>query len=150
MSNEIKELVDQIRDNNRKSGWSDIDKMMDEAAEALENLDAQLDVCIQGDAEVQAEIAGYRALGTLEHLRELVEAERDGRLVVLDVPRKPLLWGDKDRETVLCPYCREDLMGMTYGERKLLQCPVCGQYLDATIVYDPEGAEVALGGVEGE
>ena len=41
-------------------------------------------------------------------------------------------------------------MGMKYGERKLLQCPVCGQYLDATIVYDPEGAEVALGGVEGE
>lgn len=96
------------------------------------------------------ELAGYRALGTLEHLQGIVEAERDGRLVVLDVPRKPLLWGDKDRETVLCPYCREDLMGMTYGERKLLQCPVCGQYLDATIVYDPEGAEVALGGVEGE
>jgi hypothetical protein len=88
------------------------------------------------------ELAGYRALGTLEHLQGIVEAERDGRLVVLDVPRKPLLWGDKDRETVLCPYCREDLMGMTYGERKLLQCPVCGQYLDATIVYDPEGAEV--------
>ena len=49
MSNEIKELVDQIRDNNRKSGWSDIDKMMDEAAEALENLDAQLDACVAED-----------------------------------------------------------------------------------------------------
>ena len=35
MSNELKELVDQRRDNNRKSGWSDIDKMMDDAAEAL-------------------------------------------------------------------------------------------------------------------
>ena len=33
MSNDIKELIDQIRYNNRKSGWSDIDKMMDEAAE---------------------------------------------------------------------------------------------------------------------
>lgn len=49
MSNEIKELVDQIRDNNRKSGWSDIDKMMDEAAEALENLDAQLNACVAED-----------------------------------------------------------------------------------------------------
>ena len=46
MSNDIKELIDQIRYNNRKSGWSDIDKMMDEAAEALENLDAQLDACV--------------------------------------------------------------------------------------------------------
>ena len=49
MSNDIKELIDQIRYNNRKSGWSDIDKMMDEAAEALENLDAQLDACVAED-----------------------------------------------------------------------------------------------------
>ncbi len=49
MRNDIKELIDQIRYNNRKSGWSDIDKMMDEAAEALENLDAQLDACVAED-----------------------------------------------------------------------------------------------------
>lgn len=145
---DIKGLIALLRKNNRKSGWSDIDRLMDEAAEALENLDAQLDVLVKEDIEAQQELAGYRALGTLEHLQGIAEAERDGRLVVLDVPRKPLLWGDKDRETVLCPYCREDLMGRPYGERKLLQCPVCGQYLDATIVRDPEEAEVALGGVD--
>ena len=49
MSNDIKELIERIRENNRKSGWSDIDKMMDEAAEALENLDAQLDACVAED-----------------------------------------------------------------------------------------------------
>lgn len=49
MNNKIKELIERIRENNRKSGWSDIDKMMDEAAEALENLDAQLDACVAED-----------------------------------------------------------------------------------------------------
>lgn len=49
MSNKIKELIERIRENNRKSGWSDIDKMMDEAAETLENLDAQLDACVAED-----------------------------------------------------------------------------------------------------
>ena len=49
MSNDIKELIGRIRENSRKSGWSDIDKMMDEAADALEDLDAQLDACIAED-----------------------------------------------------------------------------------------------------
>ena len=49
MNNKIKELIERIRENNRKSGWSDIDKMMDEAAETLENLDAQLDACVAED-----------------------------------------------------------------------------------------------------
>lgn len=49
MNNKIKELIERIRENNRKSGWSDIDKMMDEAAEAIENLDAQLDACVAED-----------------------------------------------------------------------------------------------------
>jgi hypothetical protein len=52
-----------------------------EAAEALENLDAQLDVLVKEDIEAQQELAGYRALGTLEHLQErlkrMVEEERD-------------------------------------------------------------------------
>lgn len=49
MSNKIKELIERLRENNRKSGRSDIDKMMDEAAEAIENLDAQLDACVAED-----------------------------------------------------------------------------------------------------
>lgn len=70
---DIKDLITRLRYNNRKSGWSDIDRMMDEAAEALENLDAQLDVLVKEDIEAQQELAGYRALGTLEHLRGMAE-----------------------------------------------------------------------------
>ena len=74
---DIKELITRLRANNRKSGWSDIDRLMDEAAEALENLDAQLDVLVKEDIEAQQELAGYRALGTLEHLQGIVEAEQE-------------------------------------------------------------------------
>ena len=74
---DIKDLITRLRYNNRKSGWSDIDRMMDEAAEALENLDAQLDVLVKEDIEAQQELAGYRALGTLEHLQGIVEAEQE-------------------------------------------------------------------------
>ena len=70
----------------------------------------------------------------LDRLRELVQADREGRCVVLDMPRKPLVWGDDDKNTCLCPYCGKDLMGIPYGERMVLQCPECGQYLDATKV----------------
>ena len=47
-----------------------------EAAEALENLDTQLDVLVKEDIEAQQELAGYRALGTLEHLQGI--ARKDG------------------------------------------------------------------------
>lgn len=71
---------------------------------------------------------------TLDQLRELAQADREGRCVVLNMPRKPLVWGDGDKNTCLCPYCGKDLMGIPYGERMVLQCPECGQYLDATKV----------------
>lgn len=50
MSNDIKELIDRLRTDSldaTKASLSIMDLCM-EAAEALENLDAQLDVCIQG------------------------------------------------------------------------------------------------------
>lgn len=80
----------------------------------------------------------------LERLRELAQADREGRCVVLDMPRKPLVWGDDDQNTCLCPYCDKDLVGIPYGERMVLQCPECGQYLDATKVITREGEEAAL------
>ena len=80
----------------------------------------------------------------LDRLRELAKADREGRCVVLNMPRKPLVWGDDDQNTCLCPYCGKDLMGIPYGERMVLQCPECGQYLDATKVITRAEAEAAL------
>ena len=81
-----------------------------------------------------------------DRLRELAEADREGRCVVLDMPRKPLVWGDDDQDTCLCPDCGKDLMGIPYGERMVLQCPECGQYLDATKAITRAEAEEALRG----
>ena len=80
----------------------------------------------------------------LDRLRELAQADREGRCVVLGMPRKPLVWGDDEQNTCLCPCCGKDLMGIPYGERMVLQCPGCGQYLDATKVISNEAAEAAL------
>lgn len=71
---DIKDLITRLRYNNRKSGWNDIDRLMDEAANVLEDMDAQLDVLVKEGIEAQQELAGYRALGTLEHLQGIVEA----------------------------------------------------------------------------
>ena len=68
----------------------------------------------------------------LDRLRELAKADREGRCVVLDMPHRPLVWGSDNQDACLCPCCGEDLMGITYGERMVLQCPECGQYLDST------------------
>lgn len=78
----------------------------------------------------------------LDRLRELAQADREGRCVVLNMPRKPLVWGDDEKNTCLCPYCGKDLMGIPYGERMVLQCPECGKYLDATKVITRSEAEL--------
>lgn len=77
----------------------------------------------------------------LDRLRALAQADREGRCVVLDMPRKPLVWGDEN--TCLCPDCGKDLMGISYGERMVLQCPECGQYLDAAKAVFCKEAETA-------
>ena len=86
----------------------------------------------------------------LDRLRELKQADDEGRVVVLDMPSKPLVWGDDDRDTCLCPDCGKDLMGIPYGERMVLQCPECGQYLDATKAITRAEAEAALEGMKNE
>ena len=81
---------------------------------------------------------------SVDRLRELSQADREGRCVVLNMPRKPLVLGDDDQNTCLCFYCGRDLMGISYGERMVLQCPECGQYLDATKVITRAEAQAAL------
>ncbi len=79
----------------------------------------------------------------LDHLRKLVEADREGRCVVLSEPMVPMLQkvGDTD---VYCPNCGKTLSGACAlaeadDYRKLCQCPNCGQAIDDTkceIVYE--------------
>lgn len=96
------------------------------------------------------ELAVYRAkipFARLDEAAALVKARDEGRAVVLDMPRKPLVWGDDEHETCICPDCGADLMGIPYGEQRMvLQCPACGQYLDATKAITRAEAEAALGG----
>lgn len=81
-----------------------------EAADALENLDAQMDVLVKEDIEAQQELAGYRDLGTLEHLRELVEAEQDG-MPLPEPPEEDEKMIEETRKPRIC-----DLLGVDVGE----------------------------------
>lgn len=94
--------------------------------------------------ETVLKVAGQFLGITPDRLRELAQADREGRCVVLNMPRKPLVWGDDDQNACLCPYCGMDLMGIPYGERIVLQCPECGQYLDVTKIITRAEAEAAL------
>ena len=86
----------------------------------------------------------------VSRLRELVEADREGRLVMLDEPRKPLIWGDDNHDSILCPNCKHDLMGgfqeADSCEVPMYQCPYCGQPIDGTQALTHEEAETALKG----
>ena len=81
-----------------------------------------------------------------------LQAEQDGRLVVLDEPMRPLVWGDKEHDTILCPRCLCDLMGgFEYApscETVMFQCPHCGQPINSGKAIDMEQseAEAALAG----
>ena len=91
-----------------------------------------------------------------DRLRELAKAEQDGRLVVLDEPMRPLVWGDKEHDTILCPRCLCDLMGgFEYApscETVMFQCPHCGQPIksDKAIDMEQSEAEAALSQKGGE
>ena len=91
-----------------------------------------------------------------DHIRELVQAEQDGRLVGLDEPMRPMVWGDKEHDTILCPRCLCDLMGgFEYApscETVMFQCPHCGQPINSGKAIDMEQseAEAALAQKGGE
>lgn len=83
-------------------------------------------------------------------LKRYEDMEEAGRLVVLDTPMLPLIWGDDNHDTILCPKCEQDLMGgfelAGPGEDPMFQCPRCGQPIDATKALTREEAEKALKG----
>lgn len=90
-----------------------------------------------------------------KHVQDLLQAEKEGRLVVLDEPMRPLVWGDKEHDTILCPRCLCDLMGgFEYApscETVMFQCPHCGQPINSGKAIDMEQseAEAALKGGDG-
>lgn len=72
----------------------------------------------------------------LDRLRELVQADKEGRCVALSEPMVPMVQipGDTD---VYCPTCEQNISGgwplADAGDyRKLCQCPHCGQAIDDT------------------
>ena len=92
-----------------------------------------------------------QALGmSPDRLRELAQAEKEGRLVVLSEPMKPMVYKPNDTD-VYCPSCGESLSGgwpLSDADdlRKLCQCPNCGQSIDDTRCEAAEAALDAMGG----
>ena len=83
----------------------------------------------------------------LDRLRELIQADRDGRCVVLSEPMKPMVQKVNDTD-VYCPTCGHTLSGgwpLSDADdyRKMCQCPNCGQSIDDTKC---EAANAALKG----
>lgn len=78
--------------------------------------------------------------------------ERLEKAVELPYKRKRLLWGDKDKETLLCPDCLTDLMGGIGDETFVVQCPNCGCFVDCMVEPSPftEAAEARLAELKGE
>lgn len=79
----------------------------------------------QTEADKAAEIARL----TAENAK--LRARLD-KAVELPYERKRLLWGDKDKETLLCPDCLTDIMGGIGDETFVVQCPTCGCFVDCT------------------
>ena len=80
----------------------------------------------------------------LDRLRELVEADREGRCAILSAPMKPMVQKPNDTD-VYCPRCGETLSGgwpcPEYEDyRKMCQCPNCGESIDDNKVELQEAA----------
>lgn len=70
------EIVMWLRQNNRKSGWTDIDRMMDKSADLIESLQAE-------NARLRAE---RDAAGMIESLQtQLAEAQRRAEAAIKDM-----------------------------------------------------------------
>lgn len=95
------------------------------------------------------ELQAYRATGlTVERAAELGKADSEGRVVTLRYPVKPLVWGDDEHETILCPTCGHDLMGEfrdgSAGYPIMYQCCHCGESVDSKTIISREEAEKVL------
>lgn len=96
-------------------------------------------------------LAAYENTGkTPEEVAALVQAESEGRLVVLSEPMIPLVCSDDMEDSdVYCPKCGKTLSGGWEKAEvdcslKLCQCFHCGQSIDDSRVITREAAEAML------
>lgn len=83
-------------------------------------------------------IEELHCLKPLDAIKALLRADQEGRIIILDAPRQPLVEGRSVGDTdVYCPHCDTNLSGINseWDESiRVLQCPHCGTYLDSTSV----------------
>ncbi|EOQ39622.1 hypothetical protein SAMN02745978_01020 [Butyricicoccus pullicaecorum DSM 23266] len=117
---DYQEIINCLRD----PDWNDVEgddgTLLDDAADALEK------------SVIIKDILGNDY--GLDRLRELVQADREGRCVVLSTPMRPMICKPNDTD-VYCPRCGETLSGGWpesdyYDYRKMVQCPNCGESID--------------------
>jgi hypothetical protein len=113
---------------------------------------------MMNDPECYAEMTGYQENALLaviellekvdiDRLRDLVQADAEGRCVVLD--EKPLPLVTKDGSTdAYCPYCDEDVSGcwgIDDSVPDVCQCPNCGCFMNVCVSpITRQEAEAAL------
>ena len=93
-------------------------------------------------------IGNQKASEALDRFRQLVKADKDGRLVVLGHPRRRVMWGDVEPDRLLCPECGNDLAGgfteQASANLEMVNCPYCGEYLNLGRKTEAEKALEAM------
>lgn len=122
-------------------GWQfDICRLAKEASEELERLDN----FVQSQCAKQLE-ENRRLKAKLEQYRQ---ADQEGRLIILGEKTLPMIWGDAEKNTILCPNCERDLMGGypddSLEDTIMWQCRYCGQPVNPYEAVSREEAEAAL------
>ena len=82
-------------------------------------------------------------LKSLDLIKNLLRADMEGRVIILDAPRLPVeASGDEGDTDVYCPVCKANLSGVMGDEwiegKRVLQCHNCGTYLDDFEISTPD------------
>ena len=107
-------------------------ELLFDGVDTIEGVVALLYSAAWAFSELREELKAYEDTGlTPEEVAELAQAKRDGQLVILDKPMQPVISIDEGAR-LLCPSCRNDLMGGDDIDKIMYQCPYCGQSIDTT------------------
>lgn len=125
----LAELEDKIESGELVDRNAYIDHLM-AVKDISEVTDKEIEFFAKHNARVRENTAAEIARLTAE-VAEL--RARLDKAVELPYERKRLLWGDKDKETLLCPDCLTDIMGGIGDETFVVQCPNCGCFVNSAI-----------------